>query len=128
MMKHQIGLVFISSLSVFHDANGFSGCVCISSHKSTIISSRQMVPTGMEDTILTRSQALAYPLGFLAAFRTGAAISVVNQPRMPPIDGVVGSSVWRLPSGTRLKLFYPAQSSDTDVPMAPGFDWVLSFY
>ena len=69
--------------------------------------------TGIDDAILTRSQALAYPLGFLAAFRTGAAISVINQPRMPSIDGTVGSSVRRLPSGARVKLFYPT-TDDND--------------
>ena len=71
--------------------------------------------SGIDDAtaLLTRSQAITYPLGFLAAFRTGAAISVINQPRMPMIDdGIsVGSSVLRLPSGTRVRLFYPTNST-----------------
>lgn len=56
---------------------------------------------------------IAYPAAFAASFRTGAAISVINQPHMPPIDnGVqVGSTVMRLPSGARMRLFYPANST-----------------
>ena len=57
--------------------------------------------------------AISYPAAFIASFRTGAAISVINQPRMPMIDdGIyVGSSVLRLPSGTRVRLFYPTNST-----------------
>jgi len=59
-------------------------------------------------------------------FRTGAAISVINQPRMPEINDsfmpYVGSKVLRLPSrGTRVRLFYPAGNSNStaDIIMAP---------
>jgi hypothetical protein len=76
-------------------------------------------------TLLTRSQAIMYPLGFLAAFRTGAAISVINQPQIPPVDVAVGSTVLRLPNnyGTRVRLFYPtitaSNNTDAAVTMAP---------
>ena len=58
---------------------------------------------------------VTYPAAFLTAFRTGAALSVINQPRMPSIDDTtpVGSSVLRLPSGARVRLFYPANSTET---------------
>ena len=67
---------------------------------------------------------VTYPAAFLTAFRTGAALSVINQPRMPSIDDTtpVGSSVLRLPSGARVRLFYPANSTETsssDNTMAP---------
>ena len=61
--------------------------------------------------------AVTYPAAFIAAFRTGAAISVINQPRIPSIDPSVsvGSTVLRLPShGTRVRLFYPASSNDNN--------------
>lgn len=74
-----------------------------------------MVP---EDDLVTRSEAIvravSLPLGFAAAFRTGAALAVIGQPRLPdrlPSDvvGAVGSRVIRLPtSGARVRLFYPA--------------------
>ena len=77
-------------------------------------------------TLLTRSEAIMYPLGFLAAFRTGAAISVINQPQIPSVDVAVGSTVLRLPNnyGTRVRLFYPtttaaANNNDAAVTMAP---------
>ena len=78
--------------------------------------------------MLTRNQAILYPLLiFAATFRTIAALSVINQPRMPIIKTKVnvnvkanesanvlvkghehiGSRVMRLPSGTRVRLFYP---------------------
>ena len=101
-------LAFIHIIDAFYIANTQS------TKQASIL---QMTPTGLEDTVLTRSQALAYPIGFLAAFRTGAAISVINQPRMPSIDGNVGSSVWRLPSGARVRLFYPTKTDN--VQMAP---------
>lgn len=63
-------------------------------------------------SLLTRSQAITYPLGFLAAFRTGAAISVINQPQMPPVNVAVGSTILRLPTyGTRVRLFYPTTTT-----------------
>ncbi|KAL7510036.1 hypothetical protein ACHAXN_007803 [Cyclotella atomus] len=110
-----VSLIWLSA--VLQMINGFSPTrTAIQSVDRTAASSlhNYMVPPGIEDTILTRSQALAYPLGFLAAFRTGAALSVINQPRMPPISRSVGSSVWRLPSGTRVKLFYPTERSSDD--------------
>lgn len=77
-----------------------------------------MLPMGGDDGfgmggLMTRSQLLsnpiAYTVGFTGAFRTGAAISVINQPQMPEITSQVnvGSTVWRLPSGARVRLFYP---------------------
>ncbi|KAL9189572.1 hypothetical protein ACHAXT_009247 [Thalassiosira profunda] len=63
--------------------------------------------------------AVAYPAAFVAAFRTGAAISVINQPRMPSIDTEVGSQVIRLPSGARVRLFFPANCTDASSTMAP---------
>jgi len=72
----------------------------------------------LEDDLLTRSEAIlraaSLPLGFAAAFRTGAALAVIGQPRLPdhlPSNSVsaVGSRVIRLPtSGARVRLFYPA--------------------
>ena len=64
------------------------------------------------DELITRSQLLLQnPLvqiiSFAAAFRIGARISVINQPRMPKINKSVGSTVTRLPSGARVRLFYP---------------------
>ena len=52
--------------------------------------------------------AIAYPATLLAAFRAGAALSVLNHPRMPRVDVPAGSAVLRLPSGARVRLFYPA--------------------
>jgi len=82
--------------------------------------------SGIDDatTLLTRSQAITYPLGFLAAFRTGAAISVINQPQMPKlVNAAIGSTVLRLPTyGTRVRLFYPTTSeavNDSNAVMAP---------
>jgi len=75
-----------------------------------------MALAALDDDLLTRSAAIArtlsYPLGFAAAFRTGAAISVINQPRLPQLPSsttnAVGSRVIRLPtSGARVRLFYP---------------------
>jgi len=74
-------------------------------------------------TILPNS--ITYPATFLAAFRTGAAISVINQPRMPSIDSSpysnVGSTVLRLPErGTRVRLFYPTTINSIDNPTNGG--------
>jgi len=76
--------------------------------------------------------SITYPASFIASFRTGAAISVINQPRMPSLenDAHVGSSILRLPSGARMRLFYPANYTEalsnhnnvhdaTSVTMAP---------
>ena len=101
------------ALSVVHAFTSPPTFTCAYTLTTRSSSKLHIMLTGIDDTILTRSQALAYPLGFLAAFRTGAAISVINQPRMPPIDGAVGSSVWRLPSsGARVKLFYPVNDNE----------------
>jgi hypothetical protein len=85
--------LFIYTAVLLVCINGFIGCQhhrrCSASFYSA--SSMQMV---VEDaTLLTRSEAIMYPLGFLAAFRTGAAISVKNQPQIPPVDVAVGSTV-----------------------------------
>lgn len=77
-----------------------------------------MMTDGDGGQLLTRSEAalraLAYPLGAAAAFRAGAAISVVGQPRMPAASDLpgphrsVGSRIVRMPSsGARVRLFYP---------------------
>eukprot|EP00956_Cyclotella_meneghiniana_P032457 scaffold89453_cov40-Cyclotella_meneghiniana.AAC.1 len=103
----------LTALSVVHAFTSPPTFTCAYILTTRSSSKLHIMLTGIDDTILTRSQALAYPLGFLAAFRTGAAISVINQPRMPPIDGAVGSSVWRLPSsGARVKLFYPVNDNE----------------
>ena len=83
---------------------------------------RRMAMMDGEDgqLLLTRSEAalraLAYPLGAAAAFRAGAAISVIGQPRMPAASDLpgphrtVGSRIVRMPSsGARVRLFYPCE-------------------
>ena len=75
---------------------------------------------GIED-LTTRSEVLrqlALPLAGAAAFRTGAAIAVIGQPRMPPLTGThgtVGVRVLKIPFSSgkrngscRAKVFYPA--------------------
>ena len=55
---------------------------------------------------------LAVPLAGAAAFRAGAAIAVIGQPRVPPLTGkydCVGVRVVRIGGdGCRAKVFYPA--------------------
>ena len=122
MMNHPTSfaslLVFLLLATVCRVADGFTDLPRVA---PKTLSRLRVAPAGVEDTLLTRSQALAYPIGFFAAFRTGAAVSVINQPRMPPIEGAVGSSVWRLPSGARVRLFYPTNSNNlqNDMQMAP---------
>ena len=58
-------------------------------------------------------RTLALPLGGVAAFRGGAALAVVGQPRAPALPSPVGCRVARVPasdgSGScRVKIFYPA--------------------
>jgi len=73
--------------------------------------------------IVTRSEAvartLAYPAAFALAFRSGAALSVIGQPRMPDLTGglvsCVGNRIVRLPSGTRVRLFYPCDRPKEEV-------------
>eukprot|EP00985_Skeletonema_marinoi_P005159 scaffold2223_cov152-Skeletonema_marinoi.AAC.5 len=132
-MKHQPNLFFITALclsAAFHVIDGFTSCDPHSTPLSRRSSTMHMLPptllSGIDDatTLLTRSQAITYPLGFLAAFRTGAAISVINQPQMPKlVNAAVGSTVLRLPTyGTRVRLFYPTTSeavNDSNAVMAP---------
>lgn len=50
-----------------------------------------------------------------AAFRTGAALSVIGQPRMPELQGPypsVGVRLVEVPDGSRAKVFYPAKRSE----------------
>lgn len=91
--------------------------------------------TRLQVDLLNRSEAilqtLLYPLAFAAAFRTGAAVAVIGQPRMPSLHGsgqsegdfkpvAVGSRVIRLPeSGARVRLFYPTNETTTSAKMAP---------
>ncbi|KAJ1484115.1 hypothetical protein T484DRAFT_2541958 [Baffinella frigidus] len=80
-------------------------------------------PSDITSELLTRSEAIArafaFPLAFAAAFRTGAALSVIGQPRLPrALPGpfsAVGSRVVRLPGeeGARVRLFYPCDASST---------------
>ena len=58
-------------------------------------------------------RTLALPLGGVAAFRGGAALAVVGQPRAPTLPRPVGCRVARVAasdgSGScRVKIFYPA--------------------
>lgn len=72
------------------------------------------------ELLSSNQQAVLYPLAFAASFRTGAALSVINQPRMPSICTPVGSRVIRLPSGTRVRLFYPTtEAAAATGDMAP---------
>lgn len=78
------------------------------------------------DELVTRSQfllqnPLVQIISFAAAFRIGARISVINQPRMPKINKSVGSTVTRLPSGARVRLFYPTSytKEEEETMMAP---------
>ena len=69
--------------------------------------------------VVTRSEALLWPLifpvAFAACFRIGAALSVINQPRLPPNHGFpVGSRMVRLPNlGSRVRLLYPCETATT---------------
>ena len=71
--------------------------------------------------VMTRAEVmkqLAVPLAGFAAFRAGAAIAVVGQPRMPPLTGTydrVGVRVVRVNAGggsVRAKVFYPALDAE----------------
>ncbi|KAL7540155.1 hypothetical protein ACHAWF_006610 [Thalassiosira exigua] len=72
-------------------------------------------PSAVDSYYHAIPSVITYPSAFVAAFRTGAALSVIDQPRIPPVDSAVGSSVMRLPSGARLRLFYPTKSSTGDM-------------
>jgi|UniRef100_A0A7S3AWI7 pimeloyl-ACP methyl ester carboxylesterase len=60
------------------------------------------------ETLLSRSEVLGL-LAVAGSFRAGSAIAVINQPRLPPLDGPyeVGCRLTRV-NGARTKLFYPA--------------------
>jgi len=74
------------------------------------------------DELMTRSQVLQQNtliqiISFASAFRIGARISVINQPQMPKLDrdtSSIGSTVTRIPSGARVRLFYPTSSSKNE--------------
>ncbi|KAK1737319.1 hypothetical protein QTG54_012186 [Skeletonema marinoi] len=128
-MKHPF-IIALCLSAAFHVIDGFTSCDPQSTPLSRRSSTMHMLPptllSGIDDatTLLTRSQAITYPLGFLAAFRTGAAISVINQPQMPKlVNAAIGSTVLRLPTyGTRVRLFYPTTSeafNDSNAVMAP---------
>ncbi len=129
-----LAITALSLSAVFQTINGFTSSNSQSSRRQSppspsSCSVHNMLPpnllSSIDDatTLLTRSQAITYPLGFLAAFRTGAAISVINQPQMPKVNTAVGSTVLRLPTyGTRVRLFYPTTPeaySDSNAVMAP---------
>ncbi|KAL7496233.1 hypothetical protein ACHAWT_005882 [Skeletonema menzelii] len=127
---YNLFIIALCLSAAFHVIDGFISYEPQYSIRSSSSSScLQMLPpnllSGIDDaaTLLTRSQAITYPLGFLAAFRTGAAISVINQPQMPKVNAAVGSTVLRLPTyGTRVRLFYPTTSealNDSNAVMAP---------
>lgn len=65
-----------------------------------------------------KAQFLALPLAlrlapaFAIGFRTGAALSVIGQPRMPQLEGPyssVGVRLVEVPGGCRVKVFYPTE-------------------
>lgn len=129
-------LIALVLSAAFWNTHGFTSYSHSTASPSRTISSSSccfvhMLPpnllSGIDDatttSLLTRSQAITYPLGFIAAFRTGAAISVINQPQMPRVNAAVGSTVLRLPTyGTRVRLFYPTTSeslNSSNVVMAP---------
>ena len=69
---------------------------------------------------------LAVPLAGAAAFRTGAAIAVIGQPRMPPVTGpfgTVGVRIIRVQGAggdsCRAKVFYPAQDRSEEEDREP---------
>ena len=72
---------------------------------------------------------LAVPLAGAAAFRTGAAIAVIGQPRMPPVTGpfcTVGVRIIRVEGvgggdSCRAKVFYPAQDPEEEDREPPAF-------
>lgn len=85
-----------------------------------------------EPDLLTRSEAIVRTIGLpvsaAVAFRTGAAVAVIDQPRMPDsLPGpytCIGSRVIRLPAegsgkGARVRIFYPSEQSSGEMTMAP---------
>ncbi|EJK47419.1 hypothetical protein THAOC_33859 [Thalassiosira oceanica] len=75
--------------------------------------------TTLFDSTANIPDAVAYPVAFASSFRVGARVAVINQPRVPSIDVLVGSSVLRLPGGALVRLFYPASSNVTSQEEAP---------
>eukprot|EP00977_Amphora_coffeiformis_P008557 scaffold1936_cov154-Amphora_coffeaeformis.AAC.7 len=89
--------------------------------------------TGLE--LETLPTWLLYPAGFAACFRIGAALTVINQPRLPIFDGYpVGSKVVEFPATCetndsnakitttttgRMRLFYPCHSTEDSLHYAP---------
>jgi len=87
------------------------------------------------DTIAKyQPSCVLYPTAFAACFRIGAAMAVVNQPRLPDIKGYpVGSKIVSVPrtcetdesrveiSNTtgRLRLFYPCEIMEESIRYAP---------
>ena len=69
--------------------------------------------------MVANSNGLRWLVAFAAAFRTGAAFAVIDQPRLPPAVGVhehVGVTYARC-GGARVKVFYPAAAaSDQPAP------------
>ena len=69
--------------------------------------------------LVSRAEALrtlGLPVAGYAAFRTGAALSVINQPRVPEIDAPVGCKFTRIGDAgrsCRAKIFYPAAAGAT---------------
>lgn len=89
-------------------------------HITTIYISTHINSFSISEITSTIPDAVLYPFGFATAFRTGAAISVINHPKASTLDTEVGSRVVRSPSsGARLRLFYPTNSNETSKPTAP---------
>lgn len=102
-----------SSPSLRHSSNSYTTQM---PPPPTTCCQMSMLATTTTDLLTTSKDTLGpftYPLAFLASFRTGAALSVMNYPRAPSIEGQVGSRMFRLPSGTRVKLFYPTTRDAT---------------
>lgn len=69
----------------------------------------------IKSAFLSLPLAVRLAIPFAAAFRIGAALSVIGQPRMPKLEGpykAVGARFVEIPGGCRAKVFYPAESTE----------------
>jgi len=95
----------------------------LTSMASTVCYSFQIPPKKMKGEVTRRqllvpdrevlgdiAEKLAWPIGGIAAFRIGARIAVIGQPRLPNCNEYIGSRVIRTKeSGVRVRLFYPCE-------------------